>query len=234
MNIALYGRISSGKDTVADMLCVALTYWKAGIALESVWQYSDINFVVNFSNQTKKDKKRFYRLTTGDGVTPFKDILCMSFSTRIHEMTSLLASVPMEQCLDRMNKETLIPPGFNKTIRQIMIDIGEGLRASYGPEVWIAPLLNEIKLNRKSLFIIPGMRHPNEYSALQSLGNTIFIKVKSDFEVIKGEEFAEGLLENHKFDVTIDNKKGDLTGLWHQVVNIVYSYGDKITLDYAN
>lgn len=233
MNFAFYGRINAGKDTAATMTFFALTYWKKGISKNSALGQSNLDTMVKFVS-SDYEKANFHSMMTDSSHKPFKDIKFMSFSTRIHEMTSLLTGVPMEQCVNREYKDILVPRGFYKTIRQIMIDIGEGLRASYGANVWVTPVMNTIEENPRSLMLIPGMRHPNEYSALASLGNTVFIKVKSDFEVVKGAEFAEGLLEDHPFDVVLENTKGDLRFLWEQVVNMVYSYGDKITSDYAN
>ena len=233
MNIAFYGRINAGKDTAATMLFFALTYWKSGQDKETVLRQNNLETMLKFFG-SDFEKANFHAMITDGKQKPFRDIRFMSFSTRIHEMTSLLTGVPLEQCVDRQYKDVLVPRGFHKTIRQIMIDIGEGLRASYGSNVWVAPVMNAIEENPHSLMLIPGMRHPNEYSALASLNNTIFVKVKSDFEVVKGAEVAEGLLEDHRFDVVLENKKDDLRFLWHQVVNMVYSYSEKITLDYAN
>lgn len=236
MNIALYGRINAGKDTAANMLFYALSFWKNGMEREVALgtDIASIEQMLNLANLDNLAVDLIHSNITFGELKPFRYIKFMSFSTRIHEMTCLLTGVPLKQCVDRKFKDTLVPRGFHKTIRQIMIDIGEGLRASYGTNVWVAPVMNTIEDNPDSLMIVPGMRHPNEYSALASLGNTIFVNVKSDFEIVKGAEFAEGLLEDHKFDVVLHNKKGDLTYLWNQVVNMVYTYSEKITLDYAN
>jgi len=233
MNFALYGRINAGKDTAANMMFFALTYWKKGIHKNTALGQPNIESMSQFFG-SDFERANFHGMMTDGSEAPFKDIKFMSFSTRIHEMTALLTGIPLFQCVDRQYKDVLVPRGFHKPIRQIMIDIGEGLRASYGANVWVAPVMNAIEENPRSIMLIPGMRHPNEYSALASLGNTIFINVKSDFEVVKGAEFAEGLLEDHPFDVVLENTKGNLRFLWEQVVNMVYSYGDKITLDYAN
>lgn len=233
MNFAFYGRINAGKDTAATMTFIALTFWKLGAKKEALLKQENLESTLRYLDSDFA-RVNYHSILTKGALLPFKDIMFMSFSTRIHEMTALLTGIPLEQCVDRQYKDTLIPKGFHKTVRLIMIDIGEGLRASYGNDVWVAPVMNTIEKNPRSIILIPGMRHPNEYFALNSLGDTIFIKIKSDFEVVKGTEFAEGLLEDHPFDVVLNNKQGNFKFLWKQVVNMVYSYNDKINSYYAN
>lgn len=235
MNIAFYGRINAGKDTAAMLTFIALTYWKSGVTIKKALNqdHSDLHSVLKIFGDGF-DHMHFHRTVTKGKKEPFEDVKFMSFSTKIHEMTALLTDTPLNKCLDRKFKETFIPGGFNKTIRQIMIDIGEGLRRSYGSDVWVAPVLNFIADNPRNLILIPGMRHQSEFEALKSINYTVLVKVQSDFEVVKGSEFAEGLLDNYEFDFVLSNKHGDLQVLWIQVLNMVYSLGEEIKKHYAN
>lgn len=236
MIIALYGRINAGKDTAADLLFVALTYWKAGVSRRDAMNQTNVQNIPGMFG-SEHERNQFHELLMTSNETlhnVFERILLTSFSARIHELTAVLTGLPLWQILDRNNKDTLVPRGFNKTIRQIMIDVGEGLRASYGPDVWVGPVTNFIEDNQKNIIIITGMRHPNEYAALEKMRSSVFVKVTSDFEIVKGAESAEGLLEGHNFHFVWVNQKDNLRFLWEQVVDMVYSLGKNIHNDYAN
>lgn len=222
MIFAFYGRKRAGKDTATILLEIAMRC--ALINHFSKWKYC------NFSHE------QLLSFLTESGFGKYQSKYCFSlpwleerfdkllikysFSSKIHEMTSLLCDVPIEQLLDRGNKETLIPKGFDKTVRQLMVDIGEGLRASIGPEVWVVPVINKINANPKSIFLIPGMRHPNEYKAIKSKGG-IVIKVVSEMAEVAGENQAEGLLDDYEFDFILENQKDDLTKMFGQICDIV-------------
>ena len=228
MIFAFYGRRGAGKDTAAKLLKIALFYRASNITKEELHSTENETLFKLLADDGYNLSNRIFSMSVRKPVLADWIVEC-SFSTRIHEMTSLLTGVPIKACLDRRLKETLIPTGFNKTIRQIMIDIGEGLRASYGPDVWVAPVINTINSNPGKVFLIPGMRHPNEYSAIKPLG-AFFIKVKSDFEEVAGPEEAEGLLESHDFHIVLRNIKDDITPMWKDIVNMVYRIDKQLIL----
>lgn len=218
MIFAFYGRRNAGKDTAANLFRLAIILRIEGWGNDYSIRFDHAQLQEFVSESESSTLRNFLKNTSSVDLIKFH-----SFSTKIHEMTSLLTGVPLEICLDRCFKDSMIPVGFNKTIRQIMIDIGEGLRASYGPDVWVAPVCNAIAQNPGKVFIIPGMRHPNEYAAIKALGAK-FIKVQSDFEEVAGANEAEGLLEDHEFNLVLHNIKDDLTKMWERIVDMVFSF----------
>lgn len=220
--LALYGRRNAGKDTAANLFRLAILFRASGAEQHVMEQYAHERLRAFLAEEEHSALRQMLKWKIAENTRLAGWIKTVSFSSKIHEMTSLLTGVSLEVCLDRRFKDVMIPVGFNKTIRQIMIDIGEGLRASCGPDVWVAPVTNAIAQNPGKIFIIPGMRHPNEYAAIKALG-AYFIKVKSDFEEIAGPEEAEGLLEDHEFNIALNNIKDDLTKMWEPIVDMVFS-----------
>ena len=208
MILAFYGRRNAGKDTAANLFRLAILFRASGAYHSNMLVYTHESLRAFLAEENDSALRNMLNWKIIENTRLNGWIKFCSFSARIHEMTSLLTGVPLETCLDRKFKDVMIPVGFNKTLRQIMIDIGEGLRASYGADVWVTPVLNAIAQNPGKVFIVPGMRHPNEYAAMKALG-AIFVKVKSDFEEVAGAEEAEGLLEDHEFNLVLHNVKDD-------------------------
>lgn len=68
------------------------------------------------------------------------------------------------------------PPGYQKTVRQMLIDIGDGFR-TFRPDVWILRALNT-----KGSFVVSDARYLNEMRAIKARGGVTVALYRPDRE----------------------------------------------------
>mgnify|MGYP003394513746 CR=1 FL=1 len=249
MIFAFYGRIRSGKDTAAQLLFHLIwrinqeftdnpSLSRAQKVLKGddgmtelrkvVGHMTDItleselaHYVTSFPNEFDKQVRVRNRIAQTSRF--------LKFSAAIKKIAMVLTACDSWELESPKLKETFIPRGFTKTLREIMIGIGQGLRLSVSPDVWIAAFTAELESvspdanNRgliRDLIFVTDLRHANEYDFLNNREAYIF-RVTSDFQIFKTIEEAEGILDDFEFDYTLENKKGNLTHLFRQMADIV-------------
>lgn len=107
---------------------------------------------------------------------------------------------------------------YNKTPREILQGTGRFYR-SINIDFWVNKCLDKLLLTKN--YIISDVRLDNEYAAIKKLNGKI-VRIKRD-NVLRGyvsnsNDISETDLDNHNFDLTIDNN-GTLIDLYNKIDN---------------
>lgn len=107
---------------------------------------------------------------------------------------------------------------YNKTTREILQATGQFYR-SIDIDFWVNKCINKIYLDKN--YVITDCRLTNEYNAIKKLNGKI-IRINRDGElrgyVSNSNDISETDLNNHNFDLTIDNN-GTLIDLYNKIDN---------------
>lgn len=145
----------------------------------------------------------------------------ISFAKKVKEIYSLLTGEGYIESQEFKAGECLL---FQKSRRQVLIDIGMGLRDRVGPDVWAMSLLPSIDPSKN--YIITDFRFPSELKVLQqaftefsyedgtkepSLMNIIPIRVVRDLKLPIHDNESETALNDKGFTTIWNNStKEDL------------------------
>ena len=111
------------------------------------------------------------------------------------------------------------------TVRQALIDIGTNLGRSYKESIWLEAFehsYNEaLKIDNKSIIIVPDLRFINEFNYLKDKGFVMIRIMRSNSLIINhSSETQQDEIPDNKFNFIIDNNK-DLFFLKDQIKSYI-------------
>ena len=113
---------------------------------------------------------------------------------------------------------------YGKTVRELLQGIGEGLRQSISPNIWVTRAMsiidNTLNFTDKNI-VVTDVRYINELSALKARGFTM-VKLVRDTGIEDNHPSEKDLKDSH-FDYIIENN-GSLVDLEIKLVNTIPDY----------
>jgi hypothetical protein len=117
------------------------------------------------------------------------------FAKALKENVAFIADLDVSKCYEREGKEFYIED-LGMTIGQLHQAIGEGLRKSIDPNLWIIKTLRNY--NESKDWIVSDLRYKNEFEVLRHLGGFLIR--------IEGESVYEGSRDrNHISEIDLDD-----------------------------
>ena len=172
MIIGISGKAGSGKDTAAKMLEVL--YANPNISYE------------DFANRKYKN---------------FADIQIMHFADILKETTQVLFRIGEWETNTQEGKKTTIN-WIGKTVRELLQEVGQGLRDAVDPNLWIKALFANTE--DWSNYIIADVRYPNELEAIKERDG-VLIRIDRN-GTGAGNHSSETALDDYKeWDIYIEN-----------------------------
>lgn len=208
MLIGISGKKQSGKNLTANII-------KAIALLNNIKPFSNkdlqLKFIKNLSllGVSRHENTSIYHLHS----SPLKEI---SFADNVKKIASLITKIAPHD----YNKEFIKQSNFellNITHRELLQKIGEGLRKSIDPDIWVKLTLQEYYKNKNKNIIITDVRYKNEADSIKKL-NGILIRINRN----EGDDNhqSEIDLDNYPdFDYTINNDS-DIEDLILKISNI--------------
>ena len=144
MIIGISGKAGSGKDTAAKML-------------EVLYANPDISYE-DFTNKRYKN---------------FADIQIVHFADTLKETAQVLFRISEWETNTQEGKKTTID-WIGKTVRELLQGIGQGLRDTIDPNLWVKILFANTE--GWSNYIIADVRYPNEVYAIKKR-NGVLIRI---------------------------------------------------------
>ena len=180
MIIGISGKAGSGKDTAAKMLEVL--YANPNISYE------------DFANRKYKN---------------FADIQIMHFADILKETVQALFGIGEWETGTQEGKKVTIS-WIGKTVRELLQEVGQGLRDAVDPNLWIKALFANTE--DWSNYIIADVRYPNELEAIKERDG-VLIRIDRN-SAGAGNHSSEIALDDYNdWDVHIENN-GSLESLF--------------------
>ena len=180
MIIGISGKAGSGKDTAAKML-------------EVLYANPDISYE-DFANRKYKN---------------FADIQIMHFADILKETVQALFGIGKWETGTQEGKKVTIS-WIGKTVRELLQEVGQGLRDAVDPNLWIKALFANTE--DWSNYIIADVRYLNELEAIKERDG-VLIRIDRN-GAGAGNHSSETALDDYKeWDVHIENN-GSLEDLF--------------------
>ena len=190
MIIGISGKAGSGKDTAAKML-------------EVLYANPDISYE-DFVNKRYKN---------------FTDIQIVHFADSLKETAQVLFRISEWETNTQEGKKTTIN-WIDKTVRELLQGIGQGLRDAIDPNLWVKILFANTE--GWSNYIIADVRYPNEVYAIKER-NGVLIRIDRK-GAGAGNHSSETALDNYKeWDVHIENN-GSIEDLFEAMKIFIKNY----------
>ena len=190
MIIGISGKAGSGKDTAAKML-------------EVLYANPDISYE-DFANKRYKN---------------FADIQIVHFADSLKETAQVLFRIGECETNTQEVKKTTIN-WIDKTVRELLQGIGQGLRDAIDPNLWVKILFANTE--DWSNYIIADVRYPNEVYAIKKR-NGVLIRIDRK-GAGAGNHSSETALDNYKeWDVHIENN-GSIEDLFEAMKIFIKNY----------
>jgi hypothetical protein len=209
--IGISGKISSGKDTTADII--------KSMDVDSKWQIKKFAYKL----------KQIASIISGIPIHLFEDqgfketYMSDAWDLYIKEDKTLIS----ENGAYNSQRHVKIK------VRDFLQKIGtEAMRDGLHYNTWVNALMVDYKKTKNSdeeyvmpNWIITDVRFPNEYDAIKK-HNGIIIRVNRD-STITNNHVSETALDNHEFDYVINNN-GSISDLYNNVTNFLKQYYARI------
>lgn len=170
MIIALVGKAGHGKDTVADMI---------------IEEYSKHHTVVDSAS----------KLSRKEGYRPFEK---RRFAEGVKTICSIITGYPRDMFYNRGYYSAKVS-ALDITVRELMQKVGDGLRNTVHPDIWVQSALSKVGKNSNILFV--DTRYPNEIEGIRKVGGKIIHIVRPDYvdPSLENEE-----QRNHKSETALN------------------------------
>lgn len=141
----------------------------------------------------------------------------ISFADKLREICSDLFNVSMDYFIDDDKKDTPLASLNNKTPRELLIHVGQGMR-DFDPNIWITTALRKCVDTQD--YVIPDVRNANEADAIHNLHGMI-IRIERNGCVLGNDLPETGLYSTHPNLPTIQNNGSieDLQIAYHSIVD---------------
>ena len=190
MIIGISGKAGSGKDTAAKML-------------EVLYANPDISYE-DFANRKYKN---------------FADIQVIHFADILKETVQALFGIGEWETGTQEGKKVTIS-WIGKTVRELLQEVGQGLRDAIDPNLWIKALFANTE--DWSNYIIADVRYPNELEAIKERDG-VLIRIDRN-GAGAGNHSSETALDNYKeWDVHIENN-GSIEDLFETMKIFIKNY----------
>ena len=143
------------------------------------------------------------------------DVERQSFAERLRQVLSLMTNIPVEQTRSTEQKEYVVP-GWDKSVGQLLQDMGEGMRTCAHQDAWILSLFAYFEPD-SSYWIIDDVRFPNEADAIKRHGG-LLIRLEGDPGGVRAKT-RRNLL--HPSETALD----DYAGGFDAIINTEYFIG---------
>ena len=180
MIIGISGKAGSGKDTAAKML-------------EVLYANPDISYE-DFANKRYKN---------------FTDILIVHFADALKETAQVLFRLGEWETNTQEGKKTTIN-WIGKTVRELLQEVGQGLRDAIDPNLWIKALFANTE--DWSNYIIADVRYPNELEAIKERDG-VLIRIDRNGAGAGNHSSETALDDYNDWDIHIENN-GSLESLF--------------------
>lgn len=148
---------------------------------------------------------KYLRDINAVSTTPTRDYARIAFADGIKSICKQLFNLTNEDVNTPEGKKKSILL-YNKTVRELLQGVGEGLRQSISPNIWVYSTMQKIDtiLQIEACHIlVTDVRYINELNALKSRGFTL-IKMVRNTGVVDNHP-SEQDLKDELFDYVIDN-----------------------------
>lgn len=190
MIIGISGKAGSGKDTAAKML-------------EVLYANPDISYE-DFANRKYKN---------------FADIQVIHFADILKETVQALFGIGEWETGTQEGKKVTIS-WIGKTVRELLQEVGQGLRDAIDPNLWIKALFANTE--DWSNYIIADVRYPNELEAIKERDG-VLIRIDRN-GAGAGNHSSETALDNYNdWDVHIENN-GSIEDLFETMKIFIKNY----------
>lgn len=183
MIIGISGKAGSGKDTAAKMLEVL--YANPNISYE------------DFANRKYEN---------------FADIQVMHFADILKETVQVLFGIGEWETNTQEGKKVTIS-WIGKTVRELLQEVGQGLRDAIDPNLWIKALFANTE--GWSNYIIADVRYPNELEAIKERDG-VLIRIDRNGAGAGNHSSETALDDYNDWDVHIENN-GSLESLFEDM-----------------
>ena len=183
MIIGISGKAGSGKDTAAKML-------------EVLYANPDISYE-DFANKRYKN---------------FADIQIVHFADSLKETAQVLFRIGEWETNTQEGKKTTIN-WIGKTVRELLQEVGQGLRDAVDPNLWIKALFANTE--DWSNYIIADVRYPNELEAIKERDG-VLIRIDRNGAGAGNHSSETALDDYNDWDVHIENN-GSLESLFENM-----------------
>lgn len=175
-----------------------------------------------------KDHAALYMQKSLNALTK-QPVVIIKFADALKEIVSLISGIPIRE-LENPTIKNMYLPLFNKTVRQILVEVGTDLFRTWDENIWIKTL--QIKYNFDNsdmIYIISDVRFPNELEWINSLDFGYTIRINRALAPIINHP-SETALDDYvkKFTWVIDNNSSidSFEYELEQICQVLYAYGE--------
>lgn len=220
MIIGISGKIGSGKDAVTSLFHL----FDYNLTAKEPIELSYIKQLYKY------DPVELERLRKH--LAEFSTLKIKRFADPLKRFTADLLGCDFDDLNDQEFKKSTLPVEWNKvlmsqtntgvydvkimTVRDLLIAIGDGLRKTAHPNIWVNALINTY--DGKSNWIIPDMRYKNELSSVRRQPKSFSIRIEREGVQLIDNESETGL-DGVEMDYVINNK-GTLEDLYHKAKSV--------------
>lgn len=160
--------------------------------------------------------------TAADYLEQHYGFVKLSFAIPVKRLTATLLGLNMDEIMTREVKAKRVLNG-TKTVGQVMQGIGEGLRQSISPDLWVDTLFANWDPTDDDKWVIADVRYPNEVTRIQQLGGVV-IQITGDPKNIRANQVdqrdpthaSETALQGMQFYHQINND-GSMENLYRSI-----------------
>jgi len=143
-----------------------------------------------------------------------------AFAARVKEVYT---TIFCEEYVDSQEWKEALVPGFSFTRRHALQGIGDGLRQSIHPDVWVDSLMQEIEEAREFInlyaCVITDVRYQNEVNAILERGGVVVRVVRPNNPTPAMDHYSETALDEYEFETIVND--GSIDDLKIKVQNFL-------------
>lgn len=143
-----------------------------------------------------------------------------SFAENVRQVTSILTGIGVEDLRSDVDKNRFITE-YQKTIGEILQNVGTGMRQTVHPDVWINSLFSIFTPD--SYWIIDDVRFENEAEKIKAMGG-ILIRLEGDPGLARAKSqrnlnhISETALDNYTgFSIKINTNENSVEDIFKQI-----------------
>lgn len=170
--------------------------------------------VIGLSGYARSGKNSVGHILVNDyGFTP------LAFADLIKEAAALLelsvftadhGAMPFGRVIELYGENAKDPEVSD--IRRVMVDMGEGLRAILGHDIWVDPVVAAIRRRPYENFVVTDVRQSHEANALRHFFGAQIWRIERE-GVVPAEPVEAKTLNEFTSDIVIKNTDIDLVGV---------------------
>lgn len=136
-----------------------------------------------------------------------KKVVLLSFAEPVKQLLMSMYGLTYEDLYTEEGKRSYPPQLGGASVRDMLISLGQGLRALLGYGVWVQTLLSKAQAQEQdTICVVTDIRDALEYSALEAEG-AITIKLLREIPSSASGKRMEYTLSDRCFDHVMDNRE---------------------------